>query len=129
MLTTAFITAGAYLAGSGTKIMDSKYEELNTQNDKLNTELFQKNIKINSLEQDIVELKKQKYLFFFNMCVCLCEFTHTVCMQKPLQQRRTSDSPSETWVTDGYSCPKLCENRKPLLTTEPSVPLAPGLYP
>lgn len=60
MLTTAFITAGAYLAGSGTKIMDSKYEELNTQNDKLNTELFQKNLKINSLEQDIVELKKQK---------------------------------------------------------------------
>lgn len=60
LLAASLITAGGYLAGSGTKAMLDKNDKLTEQNIELRTELIQKESKIDSLTHDVAELKRQK---------------------------------------------------------------------
>lgn len=60
LLAASLITAGGYLAGSGTKAMLDRNDRLTEQNIELRTELIHKNSKIDSLTHDVTELKRQK---------------------------------------------------------------------
>lgn len=52
-LAAGAIATGAFLAGSGVN-------KVSKENEELRTELLEKNCKIDSLKQDVVEIKKQK---------------------------------------------------------------------